>query len=414
MLLRRGENNILKEKVLMVILDGFSSNYLQKELCPNLYGISKEHYFSKLTPMFGYQGVGAAIYSGASPNRTGVFTEFILERNKVVTGSRLFQALLRLTDVIPDERLCGDIRYVLFKMFGKNRPSISNVIPSRLLTYFSPKIKKEFSDENSLDRVPTIFDILKANGMSYDLQKPSTRTENGAIRNIVNLIKKGNLPDLMVVHLCSLDIVGHKFGPYSSHVKCALKKMDKLMYGIIQSARFSSDKIIIIILSDHGMCPVNYNINLLETLNQLPIMWENDYLVFLDSTMARFWFFNERARELISEALSTLECGRILRKYDLQKLGMDNIGREYGDLIFALEERYIMFPDFFRKYKPPRGMHGYAFATHDAPILIIYAPNTSMVFKKRKAVRHIDIMPTILESFNLRIPQSCEGVSLLN
>jgi hypothetical protein len=398
----------------MIIVDGFSSNYLQKDLCPNLYDIAREHYFSKLEPMFGFQGVGAAIYSGALSNATGIFTEFILQRNEIVARSRFFQALLRFTDIIPSDNLCASARHALFRMMGEKRSPISNVIPSQLLSYFSPKLRTEFTEENSLGRIPTIFDILRSSNMSYEFQKPATRLENVAISDMVSRIEKGKMPDLAVFHPCSLDLVGHKFGPRSPQLKSALENMDKLMYRIIRSAMFSSEEITIIIVSDHGMSPVNHTINLLKTLDQLPLELGNDYLVFLDSTIARFWFSNEGAEKLIFQTLDAHKSGQILLKHDLQKLGIDKIGREYGELIFALKERYAVFPDFFRKYKPPKGMHGYAFPTHDAPILIIYAPNTSLVFRRKQPIRHIDITPTILELFNLKIPQICQGVSLLD
>ncbi len=97
----------------------------------------------------------------------------------------------------------------------------------------------------------------------------------------------------------------------------------------------------------------------------------------------------------------------------MQKFGIDKIGREYGDLIFALKDGYTIFPDFFRKYRPPKGMHGYVFPIHDAPIIIIFDPSLSTDFKRKGVVRHIDIMPTILELLHLRVPETCEGESLL-
>jgi len=130
--------------------------------------------------------------------------------------------------------------------------------------------------------------------------------------------------------------------------------------------------------------------------------------------MARFWFLNERARKLIYERLSTLKCGRVLHKSDMKKLGINNIGQEYGELIFALNEGYTIFPDFFRKCDPPKGMHGYAFPVYDSPIMIMYAPNFSGIFKRKRVAKYVDIMPTILEWVDLPIPQTCEGASLLS
>jgi len=401
-------------KVLMLLLDGFSSNYLQKELSPYLYGVSREGYFSEVEPMFAFQGIGAAIYSGAPPNRTGVFAEFMMKRNEIVAKSQLLRALLRVTDTVPSDGLCANIRHALFRIAGRDWSGISNVIPSQLLEYFSPKLVGEYSEENSLRHVPTIFDILRVNSLSYELQRPSLRLEGAAIGNIASRINGRETPDFAVIHPCSLDILGHKYGPHSPQLRSAVGNMDRIVYKVIQSVKFSTEKILTIILSDHGMSPVNYTVNLLKTLDQLPLALGSDYLVFLDSTMARFWFFNEKAEKLISDELNALECGKVLREHDLKKLCIDRVGREYGELIFALKEGYAMFPDFFRKHEPPRGMHGYAFPTHDAPILITYAPNISVAFKRKEAVRFIDVMPTILKVFNLKIPTTCEGVSLLD
>ncbi len=404
----------MKEKVLMIILDGFSSNYLREELCPHLYNIAKDQYFSRLEHMFGFQGVGAAIFSGAPSNVTGVFTEFVLQRNEVVLGSRLLQSLMRLTDIVRDETLCIDIRYLMFRMLRKQRPGITNIIPSQLLGYFSPKLTKNFTEENCLDGIPTIFDILRLNNMMFEFQRPALKSENAAISNIAFRIKKRKMPHLLVTHPCSLDLAGHKFGPSSSQVQHAVERMDRLMYKIIRSVRSSSEKMVIMILSDHGMNPVSYNLNLLRILDRLPLKMGNDYLVFLDSTMARFWFFSERATKLIVKALLTLNCGKILEKDDLKKLGIDNVGREYGHLIFAMKEGHTVFPDFFRKFHPPKGMHGYAFPSYDAPILMIYNLGLGIEFKRKEVVRYVDIMPTILELFDLPIPKTCEGASLLS
>lgn len=397
----------------MIILDGFSSNYMQRDLCPNLYDLSKANYFSKLEPMFGFQGVGAAIYSGASPNTTGVFTEFILQKNEFVAESQLLRAFLRFTDKVPNDRLCANARNILFRILGK-RHGISNVIPSQLLAYFSPKLKDEFTTKNILRHVPTIFDILRENDMSYELQRPAPRLENAAINDIIDRLERRKIPDLTVIHPCSIDLIGHKFGPHSSHIKRTVKKVDQQMYRIIRSIGFSSEKILLIILSDHGMSPVTRKYDMLELLDQLSLTGGKDYLVFLDSTMARFWFFNKRARKLIYERLSTLKCGQMLHKSDMKKLGINNIGQEYGELIFALNEGYTIFPDFFRKCNPPKGMHGYAFPVYDSPIMIMYAPIFSGIFKRKRIAKYVDIMPTILEWFDLPIPQTCEGTSLLS
>lgn len=404
--------NCLKEKVLLIIIDGFSSKYLQKHLCPNLHKIAQQNYYSQLQSLFGFQGIGAAIFSGASMNSTGVFTEFALQNNEPSSPSPLVQSLLKITDYIPNDWLCPVSRQLLYRLFGKHERGISNVIPSKLLKYFSPKLAKPFYAENSLGKISTIFDVLRLNDLPYFYNMPSTRSENILFNRILQGVKSSNLPNLTVIHPCSLDIIAHHFGPDSPQVRCALKEIDSKMFNLYQSVQLSHEQITVIIMSDHGMTPISNQVDIMGIMKDLPIDLGKDYLFFLDSTIARFWFFNEKTKKLVSDRLSSLSCGKILDASDMKMLGINEIGPEYGELFFAMNERWVIYPDFFRKHRPPMGMHGYAFSTFDTPILIAYSSNSKIVFNRRNNVRFIDVMPSILDLIGLQVPKTCEGASL--
>jgi len=398
--------------VLLIIIDGFSSKYLQKDLCPNLHKIAQQNYYSQLEPLFGFQGIGAAIFSGASINTTGVFTEFVFQNNEPASQPPLVQSFLKITDHIPNDWLCSVSRQLLYRLFGKHERGISNVIPSKLLKYFSPKLAKPLYAANSLGRVSSIFDVLRINNIPYFYRMPSTRSEKVLFNSILQGIKNSDLPNLTVIHPCSLDLIAHNFGPGSPQVRCALKEIDSQMFNLHQLVQLSDEPITIVIMSDHGMTPISHQADITGVLRNLPIDLGKDYLFFLDSTVARFWFFNEKAKKLVSERLSSLRCGKILDTSDMRMLGINEIGPEYGELFFAMKERYIVYPDFFRKHRPPMGMHGYAFSTFDTPILIAYTSNATIDFKRSNNVRFIDVMPSILELLGLPVPKTCEGASL--
>jgi hypothetical protein len=85
-----------------------------------------------------------------------------------------------------------------------------------------------------------------------------------------------------------------------------------------------------------------------------------DYLAVYDSTMARFWFFDERARCEVSAALRTLDCGKILSEGELEQLGILFPDGRYGELIFLLNPTWLIGQsDFNGKGWSPLGMHGY-------------------------------------------------------
>jgi hypothetical protein len=85
-----------------------------------------------------------------------------------------------------------------------------------------------------------------------------------------------------------------------------------------------------------------------------------DYLAVYDSTMARFWFFSERARAQVVDHLHTVACGRILSDDELRDLGILFPDRRYGEVVFLLEPSWLLSnSDFNGNGWRPAGMHGY-------------------------------------------------------
>ena len=74
--------------------------------------------------------------------------------------------------------------------------------------------------------------------------------------------------------------------------------------------------------------------------------------------MARFWFFNERARTLVTESLRGVPEGRILPDDELRELGTFFPDRYFGELIFLVEEGVLIVPSDMGE-RPLHAMHGY-------------------------------------------------------
>src|SRR5205807_1945159 len=92
----------------------------------------------------------------------------------------------------------------------------------------------------------------------------------------------------------------------------------------------------------------------------LGLKQQRDYLSVYDSTMARFWFFNDRAARSVSACLSNLPCGRIVPDEELRRLGVFFEDRRFGELIFLLHPGWLLSKsDFNGKGWMPIGMHGY-------------------------------------------------------
>ena len=58
----------------------------------------------------------------------------------------------------------------------------------------------------------------------------------------------------------------------------------------------------VFICSDHGMATVDRNVDLMNRIESLPLKFGKDYVAVYDSTMARFWFMNDAARQAVTRS----------------------------------------------------------------------------------------------------------------
>src|SRR5262249_48338235 len=83
-----------------------------------------------------------------------------------------------------------------------------------------------------------------------------------------------------------------------------------------------------------------------------------DFVLIYDSTMARFWFFNESARRQVLNLLQAIPQGRIIPDEELETLGALFPDRKFGELIFLVKEGVLIVPSHMGE-RPIRAMHGY-------------------------------------------------------
>ncbi|MFN3528140.1 MAG: alkaline phosphatase family protein, partial [Candidatus Altarchaeaceae archaeon] len=229
---------------------------------------------------------------------------------------------------------------------------------------------------------------------------------------ITKIINGKNL-DFIFLHVNISDIFGHIYGPNSKELKALHKYEDFFVRNIYTQLKSKYDVVNLIISSDHGMVEVTKHIDLWGELQNLPVRLKKDYIVFLDSPMARFWFFNEKAKNEIIKMLKKLDCGRILTEKDYEKYRIRFKDNRYGDLIWLANPGTLIFPNFFGWYKPVKGMHGYAPECEDNKGVFIIITDKDIKFEKRENLKMIDVFPTLCDIMNLPIPETCEGKSIV-
>jgi len=391
-------------KVVIIWLDAFSNRYLSPRLSPFMWKLIQEAFSAELSPLFAYTGIGYCFRTGTSINTHKIWNDHILNTKKDYNkthGMKILKWWLRVIDRVSfSDDVNKMLRYVAFKICGV-KYGIPHLIPESLEDYFVVK-EKYIPDD--------LYEILTEHNKKYIITEPKFNIlETNALMKVPKLIEHC---DLVILKLNSLDRLGHKYGPLSEQVRDRVSFLDKSiekMYKLMDKKRT-----VLIVMSDHGMCPIKGTINIQDSLNKSPSKIIKDYFAYIGSTVLMFWFNNKKAREFITHILSNIDQGKILGENDMRDLGLDKIGIEYGELIFALKEGYIFFPDFYRRRRPPLGMHGYATTTYDHPILLIVPSRDSDIrFLDVDKARIIDLVPTILNIIGVYSPPHFEGRSLV-
>jgi len=103
-----------------------------------------------------------------------------------------------------------------------------------------------------------------------------------------------------------------------------------------------------LLVVDHGQERVRHTLNLCRILRDSGVP-RNDYLFYIEVCNARFWFFTENARKILSERLSRIERATFLTAAEMEKYHIHFAESEgFGDAYLITDPGTIFFPhDFY-------------------------------------------------------------------
>lgn len=153
------------------------------------------------------------------------------------------------------------------------------------------------------------------------------------------------------MHFGELDWIGHDHGPDSSLIGKKLKEIDTCIQFIYNYYESNGFNVKIIVFGDHGMVPVEKEINIIKYLQHKGIKISRNDIYFIDSNMFRFWSISERKKRRVSILLNKATFGTLLTREKQKELLYYNENNEYGDIIFLTHPGIIFFPSFFEQKK---------------------------------------------------------------
>ena len=260
---------------------------------------------------------------------------------KAVTGRRIFRRMLTKA-VRKRLNFCG-----YFDLYN---------VPFRYIHNYDFTEKRSPLQPGGMNRGDNIFDFLTAQKTPYFVSDPAKSEEVNRDALIADL-RAGSL-DFAFIYLPVLDGLLHRVGNDSPEIPAKLRVYEQWIQQLLEAARGQYEDVRLYVFSDHGMANCDEHLDLMSRIDSLPLSMERDYSVVYDSTMARFWFFNDRARQLITEELGRVPQGRILPDDELERMRALFTDRYFGELIFLVKEGVLIVPSHMGE-RPIRAMHGY-------------------------------------------------------
>lgn len=238
-------------------------------------------------------------------------------------------------------------------------------VPRALLARFDLPERADVFAPGGLP-VDSLWDSLARRGVSWRGWNWRTpEAENFAA--LERCVAEGD-ERLLFCYTADLDALLHHEGSRGAGVRARLERYDALLARLTAAARARGEALGIYLLSDHGMVDVTGTLDVAGALAELPFRWPQDYLVFLDSTMARFWWSGDAARRAVHERLDRLGGGRWLDRAALARAGAPG-DADWGDEVFLVDPGRLIVPSFMGR-SPLAAMHGYDPAHPDMAALL--------------------------------------------
>ena len=274
-------------------------------------------------------------------------------------------------------------------------------------------IEKRFWNEPKfLENYPTIFEILSANNIKYEI----VGMVHGRMDESSKIIEPhtfNGIKPWTYLFVGDVDPLSHRYGQDSIQMQERLKKIDDILEKKYSVFEKQFDDFYFILFSDHGHIKVKGEIDL-HSFFRSRRKTLNNYIHFIDANYARFWFRDESEKKEVSNVLSRMDDkGFVLTEEHFKKYNINMPDNRYGDLIFYLDAPYIFDHGKLvvvgkQRNTPAVSMHGY---------LPDHSGSDGVFISNKEVINetHIkleDITPTILDSFGVKKSDYMDGTIL--
>ncbi|MEM6910614.1 MAG: alkaline phosphatase family protein [Verrucomicrobiota bacterium] len=203
----------------------------------------------------------------------------------------------------------------------------------------------------------TIFQDWTASGRPW-LRSDWRQGDAANIAQAKTALEKGEV-ELLYLFTAKLDATMHRYGTAHPEVDAAFENFAQDLRDLADLASRHYREVRLHLFADHGMADVHTCSDLLLRWNrEVGLRYGRDYIAVWDSTMARFWFETEAAREEGLAFLGSQKDGQLLSDAQLAAWHCLFPERTYGEHFYLLPPGSLFVPSFLNQRKVT-GMHGY-------------------------------------------------------
>jgi hypothetical protein len=299
------------------------------------------------------------------------------------------------------------------RLSGATNPAIFGFtvfagIPMKYWACFDTDIKEPWERPNYYNGYPNLFKILETNNVRYEVVGTNSKNLPDSSRVVRKHNPREKVP-LLNYFIGDIDHLSHEYGQDACETIRRLREIDEILQE--KYARFEKiffGDFYFIVFSDHGHSRVENIVNLEEIFKRNGKNLK-DYIHFIDSNYARFWFRSSEEEEEVRKVLSELgDKGFFLTDEHFKKYKANMPDNRYGDLIFYLDKPNVFFGKEIsalgRRVSAPVSMHGYLPDYPDSDGVLV----SNMKLKKNVAILQ-DIAPSILQALGLKVPDYMDG-----